>query len=67
MKTVTILIPCYNEEASLPLLYEKLDELGADKRYAWEFLFVSDGSRDATLRCLKELATRDERVLFPNG
>lgn len=64
MKTVTILIPCYNEEASLPLLYEKLVELGTDTPYAWEFLFVNDGSRDNTLAVLKELAARDNRVRY---
>ena len=64
MKTVTILIPCYNEEASLPLLYEKLVELGSDSRYSWEFLFVNDGSRDNTLSVLKELATRDIRIHY---
>lgn len=64
MKKITILIPCYNEEASLPLLFEKLAELGTDKRYEWEFLFVNDGSRDNTLAVLKDLAEKDERVRY---
>lgn len=64
MKTVTILIPCYNEEASLPLLYKKLAELGSDNHYAWEFLFVNDGSKDNTLGCLKELAEKDHRIRY---
>lgn len=64
MKTVTILIPCYNEQASLPLLYEKLSELGSDGHYSWEFLFINDGSRDNTLKCLKELAEKDKRVRY---
>ena len=53
MKHVTILIPCYNEEASLPLLYDKLAELGNDARYTWEFLFINDGSKDGSLAVLK--------------
>ena len=64
MKTVTILIPCYNEEASLPLLYERLAELGADSRYGWEFLFINDGSKDRTLAQIKELTAKDERVRY---
>lgn len=64
MKIVTILIPCYNEEASLPLLYEKLAELGADSRYGWEFLFINDGSKDRTLSQIKELAAKDDRVRY---
>ena len=56
MKKVTILIPCYNEEKSLPLLYGKLSELmDAHAEYQWELLFVNDGSRDNTLTIIKEL------------
>ena len=64
MKTVTILVPCYNEEESLPFLYEKLAELGANVRYHWEFLFVNDGSRDGSLAILKNLAEKDSRVKY---
>lgn len=64
MKTVSILIPCYNEEASLPLLYEQLCKLAKDVRYQWEFLFVDDGSKDQTLLTLKCLAEKDSRVRF---
>ena len=64
MKIVTILIPCFNEEASLPLLYEKLSEIAADTRYGWEFLFVNDGSKDQTLAILKALAEKDSRIRY---
>lgn len=64
MKHVTILIPCYNEEASLPLLYDKLAELGNDARYTWEFLFINDGSKDGSLAVLKDLAENDTRIKF---
>lgn len=64
MKHVTILIPCYNEEASLPLLYDKLAELGNDARYIWEFLFINDGSKDGSLAVLKDLAENDTRIKF---
>lgn len=64
MKTVTILIPCYNEEESLPLLYEKLCELTTDVRHKWEFLFVNDGSKDDTLNSLKSLSLKDPRIRY---
>ena len=65
MKKVTILIPCYNEEASLPLLYESLCGLTAGNGgYEWEFLFVDDGSRDRTLEIIKEYRLRDPRVCY---
>lgn len=56
MKKVTILIPCYNEEHSLPLLYEQLNKLTtAHTEYQWEILFVNDGSKDNTIGVIKQL------------
>lgn len=68
-KKITILIPAYNEEASLPRLYAKLTEVMADPRgekYDWELLFVNDGSRDRTLPMIQELRRRDPRVSYIN-
>ena len=62
----SLIIPCYNEEQALPILYRSLwevvEELG--KTSEFEFIFVDDGSRDGTLRLLKELADQDERVAY---
>lgn len=56
MKKVTILIPCYNEEQSLPLLYEQLAALTDNHtEYDWEILFVNDGSKDNTIGIIKQL------------
>ncbi|MGN0036615.1 MAG: glycosyltransferase family 2 protein [Bacteroidaceae bacterium] len=65
MKTVSLLIPCYNEEASLPLLYPELRKLmDEENQYEWEVLFVNDGSRDRTLEMIKELRAKDGRVRY---
>lgn len=65
MKKVSILIPCYNEEQSLPMLYQRLNELcSALGQYDWEFLLVNDGSRDNTLQAIKQLRQRDRRVCY---
>ena len=65
MKTVTLLIPCFNEEQSLPLLWEKLVQLmDSSPLYQWQILFINDGSRDNTLPVIKQLAARDSRVAF---
>ena len=67
MKKISILIPCYNEEACLPLLYDhllKLPDLTGGGKYEWEFLFVNDGSKDRTVEILGELRARDERVCY---
>ena len=45
-KKITILIPCYNEQESLPSLYESLIEMADSQgNYVWEFLFINDGKR----------------------
>lgn len=65
MKKVTILIPCYNEEASLPALYEALRQLMEEQTtYQWEILMVNDGSRDQTIDIIRQLRNRDERICY---
>ena len=54
MKLITILIPCYNEEQSLPLLYQALNSVVETiSGYEFEYLFVNDGSKDHTLDILR--------------
>ncbi len=65
MKKVSLIIPCYNEEQSLPLLYEAICATAAEHdAYEWEFLFVNDGSKDSTLEIIKNLRADDKRVSF---
>lgn len=65
MKKVTILVPCYNEEASLPSLYEALKELmDTHPDYAWEVLMVNDGSRDRTMEIIRGLRNNDSRISY---
>lgn len=65
MNLITLIIPCYNEEESLPLLYPELVKVSQGMpEQAFEFLFVNDGSRDKTLVLLKELAQNDDRVKY---
>lgn len=62
---VSLLIPCYNEEASLPILYEELVRLmDHHTQYEWEVLFVNDGSRDATIQLIKDLHRKDSRIAY---
>ena len=65
MKKVSILIPCCNEEASLPVLYDALRELmEANRQYEWEVLLVNDGSRDRTIEVIRELRAKDCRICY---
>lgn len=65
MKKVSVMIPCYNEEASLPLLYGELVKIfDTAPQYEWEVLFINDGSRDRTLEIIKELRACDPRICY---
>lgn len=65
MKTVSVLVPCYNEELTLRLLYEELTTTVSNLQdYNWEFLFVDDGSKDKTLGILQDLHESDSRVNY---
>ena len=64
-KLISILIPCYNEAQSLPILIPKLEDIANNlKQYDWEFLCVNDGSKDNTLEVLRELHTVYNRVNY---
>lgn len=67
MKKISILVPCYNEELSLPLFYSELSTLISQRsEYEWEILFVNDGSKDNTLEQIRDLRKKDARVNFVN-
>lgn len=64
-KKVSILIPAYNEEKSIPLLYDVLKQITDNlETYDWEILFVNDGSLDGTLDSIKELRRNDKRICY---
>ncbi len=65
MKKITIIIPAYNEEESLPFLYERLENLiDRIENYEFEILFVNDGSKDKTIDLIKEYRERDNRISY---
>lgn len=62
---ISIIVPCYNEEESLPLFYEEINKVSLRmKNVIFEFLFINDGSVDSTLEILKKLAKSDKRVRY---
>lgn len=63
--SISIVVPCYNEEESLPLFYKEFLTL-TDRipQESFELLLVDDGSRDGTLSLMRELAAGDERVKY---
>ena len=62
---ISLIIPCYNEEASLPILWKALEDVKALRpEFEYEYIFVDDGSRDRTLPILEDLAARDASVHY---
>lgn len=65
MDKISIIVPCYNEEAALPYFYKAIEELSKKmEKVEFEFLFINDGSKDHTLTLLKELSYNDNRVIY---
>ncbi|MGN1089202.1 MAG: glycosyltransferase family 2 protein [Huintestinicola sp.] len=74
MELISIIVPCYNEQESLPLFYREIINVtdGMKEKYynegisdlAFEFIFVNDGSKDDTLKILRELSDADKRVCY---
>ena len=65
MKKISIIIPAYNEEESLPYLFERLNKLMDEvKQYEFEILFVNDGSKDKTIELIKEYRAKDQRYCY---
>ncbi len=63
---VSIICPCYNEEAMLSLYYDAMQErvLSRLTNYDFELILINDGSKDGTLSVLKKLAEKDARVKY---
>ena len=66
MEKISIIVPCYNEEAALPLFYEELQKNLKDfnNNVSFEILFVNDGSKDNTINVIKDLASKDNQIKY---
>jgi glycosyltransferase involved in cell wall biosynthesis len=68
MKKISLVIPCYNEEANIDKVYGRIREIFERQLpgYSYEFLFIDNDSTDGTKRLLTELARADDcvRVIF---
>ena len=62
MKKISIVIPCYNEEESIPYFYDEITKVSSElKNYLFEFIYIDDGSKDSTLEIIRSLNERDNR------
>lgn len=61
---ISIIVPCYNEQESLPIFYKEITTLLEKINIDYEILFINDGSRDKTLNFLKETSEIDINVKY---
>ena len=65
-KLISLIIPCFNEEAGMDILYNALRQVAEDMEsgYDFEFLLIDDGSKDRTLEKIMSYAENDSRVQY---
>lgn len=61
---ISIVVSCYNEEESIPYFYDEIRKVATKMDVEFEFLFIDDGSKDATLKVIKDLTKKDKRVKY---
>ena len=64
MKKVDLVVPCYNEQESIPLFYNEIKKVSKDINAKINIIFVNDGSKDNTLEIMKDLAKKDNIVKY---
>ncbi|MDR2979238.1 MAG: glycosyltransferase family 2 protein [Bacteroidales bacterium] len=65
-KDLSIIIPVYNEEKNIPILYERLKKSAEVISSDYELIFVNDGSKDTSLLELMRIAEKDDKVFYIN-
>lgn len=64
MKTISVVIPTYNEEENIPLIYQRVKELFHDqlKLYRYEIVYIDNRSTDSSRQVIETLCKQDENV-----
>ena len=63
--SISIVVPCFNEQEALPFFYKEFKSLTTKMSYEdFELIFVDDGSRDKTLDTIKDIAKNDTRIKY---
>ena len=66
MKVISIVVPCFNEQAAIPIFCKKIAEVSEKMKSLadFEIIFVDDGSKDETLNVIKNLAALDKKIKY---
>jgi glycosyltransferase involved in cell wall biosynthesis len=66
MTELSVIIPIYNEQSNIDLLYERIKKVVAGLSVSHEFIFVNDGSRDRSFELISRLSQKDAAVKYIN-
>ncbi|HFU4463595.1 TPA: glycosyltransferase family 2 protein [Streptococcus suis] len=61
---ISVIVPCYNEEEAIPYFYEAMEKVRKEMGDRFEYIFVNDGSKDGTLKVLRQLSGQDQAVRY---
>lgn len=61
MKKISIVVPCYNEEETVPIFYE---EIKKTLNIEHDIIFIDDGSQDNTLNVIKKLSEENQNIKY---
>lgn len=61
---LSLVIPCYNEEESLPSLHKEVTRVCSGVNEDYEIIYINDGSSDNTLHTIKSIAEKDNHVVY---
>lgn len=62
--TISVIVPCYNEEAALPIFCQEITKVFKSMNCGYELILVNDGSKDHTLDLIRDFAAQDEHVKY---
>lgn len=61
---LTVIVPIYNEEKNIYTIFSRIFEVCNSLALTWEIIFINDGSKDASLYLIQELATKNQEVKY---
>ena len=62
--TISVVVPCFNEEESIPLFYQAMERVRMEMGEKFEYIFINDGSSDGTLSVLRKLHVTDSNAHY---
>lgn len=65
MKTIDLVVPCYNEEEMIELFYQETDKVVSQiSGYSFHYILIDDGSKDSTFQKMKQLAQNHQEISY---